>query len=132
METRTLDSHKLWHSGSILTITLLFAGAIFGSIHCTAWSSVFPSGGEMWIWRIASVYIVAFPSLIGCTVACSILFRPKADSQVWQILLVFSCITCPIYIVCRLVLVVLSFTTLRALSSADFVDVSWSKYIPHF
>ncbi|KAJ7751613.1 hypothetical protein B0H16DRAFT_1419388 [Mycena metata] len=132
MEIRALDTHKFWHSGFITTTTLLCTGAIFGSIHCMAWGSIFPSGAEMWIWRIASVYIVAFPSLIGCTAACSILFRLKADSWVWQILLVFSWITCPIYIVCRLVLVVLSFTTLRALSSADFVDVSWSKYIPHF
>ncbi|KAJ7751668.1 hypothetical protein B0H16DRAFT_1256191, partial [Mycena metata] len=102
---------------------LLCTGATFGGIHCTAWSLVFPSGAEMWMWRMASVYVVAFLSLAGCTAACSMLFCLTADSH-W--------ITYPVYIVCRLVLVVLSFTTLRALSLAGFVDVSWSKYIPHF
>ncbi|KAJ7863526.1 hypothetical protein B0H14DRAFT_3444119 [Mycena olivaceomarginata] len=35
------------------------------------------------------------------------------------------------YIFARLLLIVLSFTTLRALPPGGFVDVNWSAYIPH-
>ncbi|KAJ7751611.1 hypothetical protein B0H16DRAFT_1460160 [Mycena metata] len=36
-----------------------------------------------------------------------------------------------VYIFCRLFLIILSFTTLRALPPSAFVDVNWSNYIPH-
>ncbi|KAJ7727081.1 hypothetical protein B0H16DRAFT_1779812 [Mycena metata] len=39
-------------------------GTIFGSIHCAAWNALFPSMAEMWIWRISSVFIAAYPGLI--------------------------------------------------------------------
>ncbi|KAJ7032378.1 hypothetical protein C8F04DRAFT_1261923 [Mycena alexandri] len=109
------------------------AAAIFGGIHCAAWHTLFASTSEMWMWRISSVVVTAYPILI-------MLAKLGADSR-WDIFMVLGfdylkevCIGSGIslYPVCRIVLIVLSFTTLRALTASDFVDVDWPRYIPHF
>ncbi|KAJ7700419.1 hypothetical protein B0H17DRAFT_1251330 [Mycena rosella] len=42
-----------------------------------------------------------------------------------------TCTGDPLYIISRLFLVILPFTTLRALPPGAFRDVNWSVYIPH-
>ncbi|KAJ7711184.1 hypothetical protein B0H16DRAFT_1745356 [Mycena metata] len=46
-------------------------------------------------------------------------------------LIAFSLIGIVPYTLCRLILIILSFTTLRQLPQSIFVDVNWSNYIPH-
>ncbi|KAJ7733960.1 hypothetical protein B0H16DRAFT_1892640 [Mycena metata] len=96
------------------------AAAIFGGIHCAAWNALFPSLAEMWMWRMSSVVVAGYPFL-------TILLKLGADWEPLYFLdhLYSACIATGIvlYPLCRLVLMVLSFTTLRALSSGDFVDV---------
>ncbi|KAJ7701013.1 hypothetical protein B0H16DRAFT_1834263 [Mycena metata] len=104
-------------------------GSTFGSIHCAAWNALFPSMAEMWIWRISSVFIAAYPAL-------TMLFAPI---NVWApynnitvaVLWSFMVAGFVVYPLCRLFPIILSFTTLRALPPSLFVDVNWSNYIPH-
>ncbi|KAJ7752871.1 hypothetical protein B0H16DRAFT_1690892 [Mycena metata] len=105
-------------------------GSIFGSIHCAAWNALFPSMAEMWIWRISSVFIAAYPAL---TILLMIALNGWAQNNdipgaVLLSLLVLGIVIYPIF---RLFLIILSFTTLRSLPPSAFVDVNWSNYIPH-
>ncbi|KAJ7031842.1 hypothetical protein C8F04DRAFT_959856 [Mycena alexandri] len=98
---------------------------IFGGIHCAAWNALFPSTVEMWMWRMGSVFIAAFPVL-------AIFLRIGVSVDNLNIISYgFIYIGLVVYILCRLILIALSFTTLRALPPSAFVDVNWSKYFPH-
>ncbi|KAJ7037589.1 hypothetical protein C8F04DRAFT_402894 [Mycena alexandri] len=105
----------------------------------------------MWMWRVTSVFIMVYPfqlavMVVGRTLVSVLrhmfhrLGQRSVAIFVAETFIVtgvmpfmnFSISTSlPTYIICRLILIVLSFTTLRALLPADFVDVDWSKYIPH-
>ncbi|KAJ7752863.1 hypothetical protein B0H16DRAFT_1459587 [Mycena metata] len=102
---------------------------IFGSIHCAAWNALFPSMAEMWIWRISSVFIAAYPALTTLLIVLDA-WAPSIDiaEAVFVFLFVFGLVVYPL---CRLFLIILSFTTLRSLPPSAFVNVNWSNYIPH-
>ncbi|KAJ7034380.1 hypothetical protein C8F04DRAFT_1234252 [Mycena alexandri] len=122
--------HEIY--GFVTAGVVLAAGAIFGGIHCAAWNALFPSASEMWTWRIASVFIAAYPVIVACVgVFIDTLDDRGVGGVAKQTLKVTLDIGIGIYIICRLVLIILVFTTLRALSSADFIDVNWSQYFPH-
>ncbi|KAF7365590.1 hypothetical protein MVEN_00432400 [Mycena venus] len=111
-------------------------GTIFGAIHCVAWNVTFPSVGEMLMWRSCSLVVAAVPFLMTLSVTLLTLANTKFQQWVKPTILVICSVvfatSIPAYIVARLVLIVLSFTTLRALPPDAFVDVNWSTYIPHF
>ncbi|KAJ7466993.1 hypothetical protein FB451DRAFT_403168 [Mycena latifolia] len=124
-----------------------FVGAIFGSIYCAAWNAPFPSNAEMWMWRACASAVATIPAVMVFVPAMRFVLNrlirivfpglwkrhwahwhsDALDSVAWVIITVFS----PIYILARFFLMVLPFTTLRALPSGAFVDVDWSVYIPH-
>ncbi|KAJ7751608.1 hypothetical protein B0H16DRAFT_1839922 [Mycena metata] len=137
--------------GLVRVATIISVGAIFGSIHCAAWNALFPSTAEMWMWRVTSLFIMVYPFqlavMVGGRTLVSIIrhtlhrlgqrsvaifvAEPFIMTGLMPIMNFSISAGLPIYLFCRLILVVLSFTTLRALSPADFVDADWSKYIPH-
>ncbi|KAJ7727057.1 hypothetical protein B0H16DRAFT_1697824 [Mycena metata] len=120
------DTNKL---ADITTAGVFGLGSIFGSIHCAAWNALFPSMAEMWIWRISSVFIAAYPVLTFLAVIGAI-WAPDNDIAV----AVLTSLMVPgvvVYPICRLFLIILSFTTLRSPPPSAFVDVNWSNYIPH-
>ncbi|KAJ7706540.1 hypothetical protein B0H16DRAFT_686136 [Mycena metata] len=101
-------------------------GSTFGSIHCAAWKALFPSMTEMWIWRISSVFIAVHPVL---TILFTVAIRDDGIAvAVLRSFIVFGVVVYPL---CRLFLIILSFTTLRSLPPSAFVDINWSNYIPH-
>ncbi|KAJ7701025.1 hypothetical protein B0H16DRAFT_1902842 [Mycena metata] len=104
-------------------------GSTFGSIHCAAWNALFPSMAEMWIWRISSVFIAAYPALTMLFAAINV-WAPYNNITV-AVLWSFMVAGFVVYPFFRLFLIILSFTTLRALPPSAFVDVNWSNYIPH-
>ncbi|KAF7975219.1 hypothetical protein HWV62_10168 [Athelia sp. TMB] len=109
-------------------IALLVAMA-FGAVHCIAWSYTFASHAELLMWRSSAVAVIAIPAgfLIGLA-----LFRGVPDPPVGiYITLVFSIIGAPAYICARAILLVLSFTTLKALSYQVYQTVQWTDFIPH-
>ncbi|KAJ7752857.1 hypothetical protein B0H16DRAFT_1690884 [Mycena metata] len=101
-------------------------GSIFGGIHCAAWNALFPSMAEMWIWRISSVFIAAYPAL-----TTLLIIGDLYDGIATAFLMSFVVVGAMVYPIFRLFLIILSFTTLRSLPPSAFVDVNWSNYIPH-
>ncbi|KAJ7364287.1 hypothetical protein DFH08DRAFT_1016507 [Mycena albidolilacea] len=100
------------------------AGIVFGAIHCAAWNTGFPTAEEMWIWRSCSLSVAATPMLL----VASFLLTQFDFLEV----LVMPVFLFPlIYVLARIPLLLLPFTTLRSLPSAAFTDVNWSVYIPH-
>ncbi|KAJ7469584.1 hypothetical protein FB451DRAFT_1091624 [Mycena latifolia] len=98
---------------------------IFGTIHCAAWHAPFPSAPEAWAWRLASAAVTLIPTLIGLAQ----LWRPRAAHPAQLEVVFFG--TLLGYIVSRLVLIILPFTTLRALPAQSLVEIEWITYIPH-
>ncbi|KAJ6573016.1 hypothetical protein DFH09DRAFT_1459306 [Mycena vulgaris] len=102
-----------------------FVGNIFGAIHCAAWNADFPSADEMWMWRACSLMVTAIPVLLAALPILAVTTKHEETGAIFAIILVL------IYIIARLFLIVLPFTTLRTLPPGAFADVNWSIYIPH-
>ncbi|KAJ6565580.1 hypothetical protein DFH09DRAFT_984336, partial [Mycena vulgaris] len=107
----------------------LFVGTIFGVIHCTAWAADFPSAPEMWMWRVGALVVTAIPG-VGLLIFGTLqVFTPEYDPTYTEVI-IFAAVVA-MYPFARLFLIVLPFTTLRALPPGAFTDVNWSIYIPH-
>ncbi|KAJ7853928.1 hypothetical protein B0H13DRAFT_1903897 [Mycena leptocephala] len=119
----------------VSVITEALVGVIFGAIHCTAWNTHFPSVAEMWMWKPSSLSVAAIPAAMVFLPLARSLFlcispglyeRYRSSSMyIFERRIIFS------YILARLFLITLPFTTLRALSPGAFIDVEWSVYLPH-
>ncbi|KAJ7209263.1 hypothetical protein GGX14DRAFT_364785, partial [Mycena pura] len=104
-------------------------GSVFCAIHCTAWNAAFPSSDEKWMWRSWAVLVTALPQLL--LVIVGILLGIDSDIlEAGAQIVTYISINIPVYIVARLFLILLPFTTLRALPSGAFLDVDWNVYIP--
>ncbi|KAI0057724.1 hypothetical protein BV25DRAFT_1830794 [Artomyces pyxidatus] len=118
-------------SGGIAVI----AAMVFGAVHCAAWNYVFPSTVERRIWRVGAAIIVAAPGAmaIAAFLAVSMHSRGGVVRRVGDISLAAVFTICgPLYVAARLLLLVLSFTTLRALPPGAFQAEQWTLKIPHF
>ncbi|KAJ7038362.1 hypothetical protein C8F04DRAFT_359624 [Mycena alexandri] len=130
------DNRPVSLNMAILAVELT-VGTSFGAIHCVAWNTTFPTISEMWMWRSSSSFVAVYPLLLGSFCALSFFLQGKLrrrstlDNLFSLVLktIVFGGV--PIYILCRLCLIALPFTTLRALPTGALVDVDWSVYIPH-
>jgi hypothetical protein len=99
-------------------------GIIFGSIHCTAWRFQFPSYIEQLLWRISAIFVTAGPLSMGLFLGLSV-WNETLGMIAFILVLI-------LYIVARLALLVLSFTTLRSLPLGAFRAADWARFIPHF
>ncbi|KAJ7204978.1 hypothetical protein GGX14DRAFT_645527 [Mycena pura] len=119
----TDDVHGKYTAKAVLAQFIV--GSVFGAIHCTAWNASFPSSEEMWMWRSCAVLVTVIPLLIILVIVVGIYgITDILDEVIMPLHLL-------LYIIARLFLIVLPFTTLRALPPGAFVDVDWSIYIPH-
>ncbi|KZP06199.1 hypothetical protein FIBSPDRAFT_1053661 [Athelia psychrophila] len=116
----------------IADATALVVAMMFGAVHCIAWYSEFQSHLEQQLWRWSAITIIAVP------VALVIVFFAAAlvDSGVdWNAIdMITSAIYNPIaviYVVARLVLIILSFTSLKGLPFGAYQNVQWTTFIPH-
>ena len=107
-------------------IVALLVAMSFGAVHCIAWSYTFPSYTELTMWQVSAIAIIAIPAgiLLG-------LLPDTVDYVGVFLLLVLSFIGVPLYICARMVLLVLSFTTLKSLPYAVYHTVQWTELIPH-
>ncbi|KAF8318574.1 uncharacterized protein EI90DRAFT_2941737 [Cantharellus anzutake] len=108
---------------------LVITGAIFGGIHCSAWSFPFPTHAESLIWRICAVYITVAPAL--GPGAVEILTSTRFQSYQFHGDRVFGLAAATIYVVARIILFVLTFASLRSPSASLYRTPSWSSFIPH-
>ncbi|KAJ6582528.1 hypothetical protein DFH09DRAFT_1309486 [Mycena vulgaris] len=112
------------------------AGSVFGAIHCTVWTSDFPTTAEMWIWRsgsliIAAIPVVTFLAFLCITIDETAFEKTKLGSIIliiWGFVYLGSI---PIYIAARLILIALPLAALRSLPPSALTNVNWSTYIPH-
>ncbi|KAF7305337.1 hypothetical protein HMN09_00785600 [Mycena chlorophos] len=124
--TTALDAGDIGRGLDAAFLGELLGGAVFGGIHCSAWYSHFPTVVEMWMWRVAALTVTAAPLLL----ALGILLENIVSGLGFVPLLMIP--LTGVYILARLVLMVLPFTSLRSLSPGVFIDIDWSVYIPHF
>lgn len=130
---------KFWSGGaendnSVLAadIIALFVAMIFGAVHCIAWSYEFPSPIERLLWRISAIIIVAVPvCMILLTFMIRDLFGYRSYTPMQRVGEVFLAICAIFYIASRLILLVLSFTTLRSLHLGAYQTIQWTTLIPH-
>jgi hypothetical protein len=120
-----------------MVITAL-VGSVFGAIHCAAWNASFPTATEMWMWRYCSAVTATAPAALSLGPALMVIdTRLKILALVMEMtwlrmtLLFIELAAFASYILARLVLIVLPFIELRSLPPSAFMDVNWSRYIPH-
>jgi hypothetical protein len=103
---------------------------VFGAVHCVAWSYAFPSHVEKLLWRLSALSIVAMPVVIvlGIVVYQNFFFL---DQTIWMVVLFAGLFGALLYIPARILLLTLTFTTLRSLPLAAYQTVQWTTFIPH-
>ncbi|KZT03166.1 uncharacterized protein LAESUDRAFT_705002 [Laetiporus sulphureus 93-53] len=108
---------------------------LFGLIHCTAWSLEFPTVVEQYLWRVLSLVITCSPIPEAPLIAIGV--TSSNSSSLPQIVKhalksIFTSIVAILYVVSRLTLLVIAFTTLRKLPPGVYEAISWVELIPHF
>ncbi|KAF7324998.1 hypothetical protein MKEN_00542200 [Mycena kentingensis (nom. inval.)] len=132
------DDEELGSFKSLPIAGQFLLGAVFGSIHCAAWKAQFPSVYELYLWRYSSAVIAGLPvGLFALAMAGSLvssLCRDRwpnieeiLESITFRMFVGFGVV----YVLARLVLLAVAFSTLRSLPAAVFADVDWTVYIPH-
>ncbi|KAF8057002.1 hypothetical protein FPV67DRAFT_1728972 [Lyophyllum atratum] len=143
--TRNAEGIGHWSRGrwfnQQIAILVMVIGTSFGAIHCTAWSSPFPSGAERVLWRVCSLILLSTPPLSFACFVCDDVYdynyidlnkRPKqALKGVVYLLYLLIIIGAPLYAIARLILIVEAFIGLRALTPGALAELEWSSIIPH-
>ncbi|KAI0062774.1 hypothetical protein BV25DRAFT_1915898 [Artomyces pyxidatus] len=134
------NTNNIYHAD----IIALSAAMVFGAVHCAAWNSEFPSRTQELLWRISSAAIVAVPGAMLVSVLSTMSMAQTTDAGSDSFLLsvlkyilgavdmVVFFSSGPIYIAARILLLALSFTTLRSLPYDAYRAVQWTLLIPHF
>ncbi|KAF9443398.1 hypothetical protein P691DRAFT_842859 [Macrolepiota fuliginosa MF-IS2] len=106
---------------------------VFGCLHLIPiWTSSFPSNVEKCLWIIFSSMISVEPVLIAIVLFPTwsyINYSPLPPLALGAFIIV-PCST--VYIVARLVLIVLAFTTLRELPQGVYQNIEWTTFFSHF
>jgi hypothetical protein len=107
---------------------LVIVATVFGGIHCIGWSFDFPSHTEQLLWRISSISITGIP--VGIVVIAQM--APDPDRfRLRDLLNILTVLLCFLYPISRVLLLVVSLTTLRSLPSSAFQTVQWTTFLPH-
>lgn len=129
----------------IVNVTACLVTALFGAIHCFAWSYQFPSHAERTIWQVTSLLTIGLPIIWVCTgvLANAADYLPETPSLpslarvawIWDtvvgLIAMLFIISFPAYFVSRTALVTVAFTSLRSLPAGAYETVNWTTYIPH-
>ncbi|KAI0059873.1 hypothetical protein BV25DRAFT_1918231 [Artomyces pyxidatus] len=114
-------------------VIAFIAAIVFGAVHCAAWNYAFPSDVEKLIWRVSSFAIVALPTVMLVPVLILVRWYWEMPYFVHGVLFPFMfTLSAPLYITARLLLLALSFSTLRSLPPDAYRAVEWTLRIPHF
>ena len=127
----SVDGVKSWASLTIFPVV----GVLFGGIHCFALWTPFPTKREAVLWKVSALYctVLSLFIAVGYIPGESGLDKKKdVDDDVDDI--VGECLACLFgvgYLVCRVILIVLAFTSLRALSPGMYQITNWVSLFPH-
>ncbi|GJJ06799.1 hypothetical protein Clacol_000995 [Clathrus columnatus] len=106
--------------------------AVFGGIHLFAWNYQFPTGVELWLWRVSALMIVGIPPFFWISLA--ILNRLECENalSIPDLIVDIYLLTVPLsYIISRLFILILSLISLRKLPVGTLSNVDWLTFIPH-
>ncbi len=128
-------------------LTAIFAGLIFGGLHCAGWNFTYPTTTERTTWRVMSLALVVIPflgqlSIFPVVMKKNLFFLYIASGDSGEFvsagsplfLLVFACLGSLYiigYVVARLCLIALALAALREQPASAYVAVKWTKLIPH-
>ncbi|KAJ7360714.1 hypothetical protein DFH08DRAFT_931088 [Mycena albidolilacea] len=102
----------------------IISASLFGGVHCGAWSARFPSTVEMWMWRASAALITVLPPVF-CVLLWAI-NRFKRGNVRRKVFCYLTYELVLFYVIARVVLLILSFTTLRNPPPRTFVDAGWT------
>ncbi|KZP19179.1 hypothetical protein FIBSPDRAFT_744307 [Athelia psychrophila] len=113
-------------------IVALSVAAVFGAVHCTAWSYAFPTLEQQWLWRGCAIAIAVIPLPMAATFVfldpIGARWNNNRSAPMQRMCMVLGAL---LYIPARIILLVLSFTTLRHLPLSAYQTVQWTALIPH-
>ena len=132
-------------------VIFLSVGILFGGVHCFAWRFPFLNDQEKLLWRICAVYCTAFPLLYAASYFIPAASNNRCPQWVNRALKavvdmprdllfdgnltagnIFAALPLIIYIVCRVILVVLTLTSLHAPPAGIYEATAWTSFLPHF
>jgi len=114
---------------SFLWSVSICSAVVFGAIHCIAWMFYFPSLQEQLAWRISAAVVSGAPILFFLVfLLTKVAPRVPIPNICYMILFVAIGV---VFLILRIMLLVLSFITLRALPPMAFVEVHWESFFPH-
>lgn len=105
---------------------IMYMALFFGGVHCFAWRFSFPTVTERVLWRVSAVACTVSPSFIIELNPRTSRLRPGITGR-WASLVV----SVGVYVICRVILVVLTITSLRAMPAGAFQATPWA-FFPHF
>ena len=108
---------------------LILVAMVFGGIHCVAWSFAFPSPTEQLLWKISSITITGIPLAVAGV--WFIYDQLNDENPVSDILYITYYLLLFPYPVSRILLLVLSLSTLRSLPPSAYQTVQWTTFLPH-
>jgi hypothetical protein len=127
------DAVRSVESTSLMAILLAVSTLILGGLHCIAWNLDFPTVLERNLWRAAAVSSALLPAISVVIDVSSDIARNVAYTRLSSVLLNASkfvkILMGFLYPIPRLAILVLIFTSLRAVPSAVYDD-SWTKFLP--
>lgn len=126
---------KLPHTAKFALYANLFglmATMVFGALHCTAWSYVFPSLEEKLMWRACALAITVIPVPMAVVLLVFHKFWASARNNPCAYICQLCMAGCVLmYILARIFLLALSFSTLRHLPPSAYQSAQWIVFIPH-
>ncbi|KAK0222277.1 hypothetical protein IW262DRAFT_1435213 [Armillaria fumosa] len=120
----TLDYEKTWY----IAYFGAAIGALFGGIHCLAWSIAFASFPECILWRISSLVIAVVPVVLAMQLAF-IKILPKR--KIVRAIQAATPLLILLYLLARMALLIEAFLSLRFLEPGVLEEINWTKFIPH-
>ncbi|KAF7979545.1 hypothetical protein HWV62_42144 [Athelia sp. TMB] len=115
----------------IADIIALLVAMIFGAVHCIAWSYPFQSHLEQQLWRASAIAIIAVPAALALGVLVAKLLDESCGLGFDTILAILYVPLASMYIAARIILILISFTSLRMLPAGAYRTVQWITFVPH-
>lgn len=134
------------------TVALYMSGMAFSAVHVAAWNWQFPSPTVKTFWRASSLGALAassFPFTFGTLLQLvskaivsaegiamfgwvyMLLYR-LGDTNFDRFFLTVSGVVLVAYVVCRLIILYLTFYCFTSMPSSVYEKLDWTGYIPHF
>ncbi|KAF7979537.1 hypothetical protein HWV62_42128 [Athelia sp. TMB] len=112
-------------------VIALLVAMVFGAVHCIAWSYTFQSHLEQQLWRASAIAIIAVPAALAAAFVVAILLDGHFGMKDVAVATALYVPLASVYITARIVLILISFTSLRMLPAGAYQTVQWTTFVPH-